>query len=166
MRNALSWLVFASFALIAPPQAQAQWWNPLAPKTYEDCVLKGMKGVSGDTAAMSVMGACRKKFPVKEDTCRFYRALTEDEGRKVTRGSVSRTPPSVSVDIYNGSNVTLYKVAIETTIRGVKREYEGSLFPIAPKAAGKVYVTLLDEEALHNSEKKKLRFFNLQTCRF
>jgi hypothetical protein len=92
--------------------------------------------------------------------------LTKDEDRKVTGGSVRGTLPSISVDIYNGSNVTIYKAGIRTTIRGVKRDYAVSIFPIAPKAAGKVYVTLLDDEALHTSEEKYVTIINLQTCRF
>ena len=32
MRYAMSWLVFSSFVLVATPQAEAQWWNPLAKK--------------------------------------------------------------------------------------------------------------------------------------
>lgn len=47
--------------------ASAQWWNPLAPKNYEDCILKNMKDVSGDDATQAIKDACRQKFPQELD---------------------------------------------------------------------------------------------------
>lgn len=32
------------------------------PRTYDDCILENMKGVSSDRAAMRIAGACRSKF--------------------------------------------------------------------------------------------------------
>jgi hypothetical protein len=169
MRNALSWLVFASFALVAPPQALAQWWNPLAPKAYEDCVLKGMKGVSGDQAANIVAAACRGKFPLKKDgaTCYSYRSLNKEEQEKIDGGSPNVFGTKLSLPIYNGSNVTLYKAGIVTIIRGVRREYEAWLdYPIKPKSTGVLSTIILDEEAWSTSEEKGVKIRNLQTCRF
>ena len=44
--------------------ANAQWWNPFAADNFQDCVLQGMKGVSGDVAAAAVVSVCRQKFPI------------------------------------------------------------------------------------------------------
>ena len=38
-------------------------FNFFGPKNFEDCLLKGMKGVSSDSAAQAVIFACKKKFP-------------------------------------------------------------------------------------------------------
>lgn len=164
MRSTLFWLVFASLALIAPPLAQAQWWNPLAPKTYEDCVLKGMKGVSGDEAAYAVMRACRKKFPVKEGTCRFYRNLTKAEEREIT-GSSEAVGTSWTATIYNGTSVSIWKATARIIINGVSRDYEGYIqFPIAPKTVGKITATIL--EPISPTAKSRAYGVNYQTCRF
>jgi hypothetical protein len=37
-------------------------WAPFGPKTYEDCVLDGMKGVQSDAAANATITACALKF--------------------------------------------------------------------------------------------------------
>ena len=47
-------------------QANAQWWNPLAPKTMEECILQNMKGVTSNDAAGLVAQACARKFPKEE----------------------------------------------------------------------------------------------------
>ena len=38
-------------------------WRALEPKSFEDCILVGMKGVSANQAADAITYACRKKFP-------------------------------------------------------------------------------------------------------
>ena len=39
----------------------AQWWNPFEPKTYDECILENMKGVSSDEAAKEIRYSCLKK---------------------------------------------------------------------------------------------------------
>ncbi|BDD88014.1 hypothetical protein [Desulfofustis limnaeus] len=39
----------------------ALWYSQ--PKSYEDCVLKNLKGVESEMAARLVHAACREKFP-------------------------------------------------------------------------------------------------------
>jgi len=41
-------------------------WSPFGPKSFEDCVLDGMKGVISDFAAKAVYKSCRDKFPSQE----------------------------------------------------------------------------------------------------
>ena len=45
-------------------------------RSYDDCILKNMRGVQGDKAAMIIAASCRKQFPVQY--------ISEDEfmGRK------------------------------------------------------------------------------------
>ncbi len=37
------------------------------PETYEECLLKNLKGIDGDLAATLVADACRKQFPLPEN---------------------------------------------------------------------------------------------------
>ena len=46
--------------------AHAQWWNPLAPKTLDECILQNMKGVTSNDAATLVAQACARQFPPAE----------------------------------------------------------------------------------------------------
>lgn len=43
-----------------PTPAMGGWFGP---SNYEECILKNMKGVASDKAAMVIMRVCRKKFP-------------------------------------------------------------------------------------------------------
>ena len=45
---------------------QATAWNPFGPKSFEDCLLNNMKGVTSDQAANAVIAACKIKFPTQE----------------------------------------------------------------------------------------------------
>lgn len=40
-------------------------WSLFGPKNYDDCILKGMQGITSDRAAGAVVNACRNKFPDK-----------------------------------------------------------------------------------------------------
>jgi hypothetical protein len=52
---------FLNLVMVLP--CYAQWWNPLGPGNFNDCVLQGMKGVSSDDAARAIQYACAKKYP-------------------------------------------------------------------------------------------------------
>lgn len=150
MRNALSWLVFASFALVASPQAQAQWWNPLAPKTYEDCVLKGMKGVTSDDAAKLIASACDDKFypTVPTVACQGYRNLSPAERALVKQGggSLSREgTPYFTGRLYNGSGVPINYVTFVARVEGYELlTYTADISSgaIAPNTSGEITATL------------------------
>lgn len=56
----------SKFLLLAPLfflHFSASAWNPFGPKNFDDCIIKNMKGVTSDTAAISIRHACRQKFP-------------------------------------------------------------------------------------------------------
>ncbi len=53
-----------------PAAAFAQWWNPLAPKTYDECILKNMKGVTSDRAADMVTLSCMQQFDTQDEKWR------------------------------------------------------------------------------------------------
>ena len=52
-----------SLLLIAPLACNADWFGP---KSYEDCIIDGMKGTTSDAAAQEIKRACRVKFPSKQ----------------------------------------------------------------------------------------------------
>lgn len=52
--------VFVIYLLLS---SHALAWSPFGPKTYEDCILQGMKGVTSDVAARTIQAACSEKFP-------------------------------------------------------------------------------------------------------
>jgi hypothetical protein len=54
-------------------------WNPFGPKNYEDCILKGMKGVTNDLAARGVAQACRSKFPESSSECRAVELSSKEK---------------------------------------------------------------------------------------
>jgi hypothetical protein len=52
-------------ALVVSPPVSAGIFGP---DSYEECILKNMKGVGNDIAAQAVKSACRKQFPEFEFT--------------------------------------------------------------------------------------------------
>jgi hypothetical protein len=49
------------------------------PDTYEECILKNMKGVSNDVAANAVENACRNQFPKKSGKLTHYVEFCPDK---------------------------------------------------------------------------------------
>jgi hypothetical protein len=45
--------------------AKAQWWNPAAPKDYDDCVIKNLKSGMGEEAVRALQFSCMQKYPQK-----------------------------------------------------------------------------------------------------
>jgi hypothetical protein len=43
--------------------ANAQWWNPLAPKDYNDCIIKNLKDGMREDAVRALKFACYEKYP-------------------------------------------------------------------------------------------------------
>jgi hypothetical protein len=59
-----TWIVLFLCVITYSPFSNA--WSLFGPKNFEDCVLSGMKGVTGDFAAKAVYKSCRDKFPNNE----------------------------------------------------------------------------------------------------
>lgn len=64
--NKILFLLTLTSSLITN-SANAQWWNPLGPKTYEDCLLQNMKEGMSDLSAKLVINACQNKFKTEEE---------------------------------------------------------------------------------------------------
>lgn len=54
------------FIFLLPMQAFSQWWNPLAPRDFNDCIIKNMKDGMSETAVLALQRACIDKYPQKE----------------------------------------------------------------------------------------------------
>lgn len=54
----MKWIFF--IVLLVPLTCSANWFGP---KTYEDCIIQGMKGTTSNVAAQEIKKACRTKFP-------------------------------------------------------------------------------------------------------
>lgn len=89
-------------------------------KSYEDCVLDSMKGVSSNVAANEIRKACRKKFPIKSEYFNDVK-LPETELMNVTSsGKIMRyeykfTTPSFEGTVENKTklwNITKIKLSI------------------------------------------------------
>lgn len=104
------------------------------PDNYDECILKGMKGVVSDVAARAIQSACRNKFPeTSPDTRQQTRpetvqgaaqpnTLTGEQLEKlqVRMCRLSENSASLSCQIYNGNadvTVTEIEVAITTENR-------------------------------------------------
>jgi len=46
--------------------ANAQWWNPLAPKDANDCIIKNLKNGMGEDAVRALKFACYEKYPPQQ----------------------------------------------------------------------------------------------------
>lgn len=43
----------------------AQWWNPLEPKDFDECVIKNLRPGMGDEAVKALQYSCMQKYPPK-----------------------------------------------------------------------------------------------------
>ncbi len=63
-----SWPKFFLAACTLSTAISAGAWNPFGPNNYDDCIIQNMKGVTSDTAAVSIRLSCLQKFPDKLTT--------------------------------------------------------------------------------------------------
>jgi hypothetical protein len=56
-------MAIAMIVCLYPTLANAQWWNPLAPKDYNDCIIKNLKDGMGEDAVRALKFACYEKYP-------------------------------------------------------------------------------------------------------
>lgn len=130
-----------------PAAAFAQWWNPLAPKTYDECILKNMKGVTSDKAADMITLSCLEQFEEKRASCTL-RELTAAERSKVSgRASVSNySTPYLSARVYNGNaDISVNEITVKLSARNIDPPQEYKLYlryPIEPLSSNDVGTTL------------------------
>jgi hypothetical protein len=54
----ISWSIF-----FVEEVSQAQWWNPFAPKDYEDCAESAARDARSKEALSILLSSCNSKFP-------------------------------------------------------------------------------------------------------
>jgi hypothetical protein len=130
--------IFVAVVLLIPSYAIAGWFGP---STYEECVLKNMKGVTSDQASRIIAKACRDKFPEEIITLEDLfpmRDLTDDEITKIT-GSLACYQGYLSGSLHNGNN-NISIVSVNIYFDG--REYD-SYINISPLSTSDVKLKIV-----------------------
>lgn len=99
-----------------------------APKTFDDCILKHMDGVTSDKAAVLINRSCREKFPEGSEEKQRSRELAYDELKNLTGRAGLSFGNYYSGSLYNGNeDITITSVTIKITgklgIASTSREY-------------------------------------------
>lgn len=125
--------------LLITSSASAGWFGP---STYEECILKEVKGAKTSAAAVMIRKACRDKFPepVVEITYEqaWGRKLSQDEIIKIT-GSLSCYSGNLSGTLHNGNDNVRVGFA---TIYVQGREYE-SYVNIPPLSTSDIKIKII-----------------------
>ena len=65
--------------------ASAQWWNPLEPKDFDECVIKNLKSGMGEEAVNALRFSCMQKYPPKTSAAEQLASKKIDEKYKKCR---------------------------------------------------------------------------------
>jgi|GEM_PF-4386875 len=143
--------------LLLPLTCSADWFGP---KSYEDCIIDGMKGTTSNAAAAEIKKACRTKFPLPAPV---PAVLTEPELKDLASSSllekVERFNPEYNyiIRLHNNTDKRIDGVKITVVAgNGALLTYKQSAF-IEPYSKGNVYLTL-DNERLDSSRKIEWRY--------
>jgi len=118
--------------------------QPESPKTLQDCLLVGMKGVTSDVAANSIKAACMTKFPPPQP---IQAALTADQLKNIGGELRPKFSSIVEGSFHNGNRdltlitVTVRVVGFDQKTRKVvwSGEYNAELYAEPLKSS---YVTI------------------------
>jgi hypothetical protein len=64
----VSKMFIAIGCIFVPFASYGQWWNPLAPKDYNECIIKNMKSGMGEDAVRALQYACIQKYPAPKES--------------------------------------------------------------------------------------------------
>ncbi len=138
MRNLLTFILFA---VLSTTSESVLAWSLFEPRSFDDCILKNMKGVTSDDAALQIRVACMNKFPQEGSKKCKLREMTTIESSKVT-GTASITRgigPYFSGSFYNANDTaTVEAITVIFTADNIKPPQEYDLFlsyPIAPRSS-------------------------------
>jgi hypothetical protein len=110
-------------------------WSLFGPKSYEDCVINNMKGVSSDDAARAIRNACRKKFPpvekkvlilpeselprIESSIEDFRYPITSKSGKSTGSIEYLYKTNGYAIKVYNGTDkYTISEIMLELDIEG------------------------------------------------
>jgi hypothetical protein len=77
--------IFAVNLLIIHSISFAQWWNPLEPKDFDECVIKNLKSGMGEEAVKALRFSCMQKYPPKTTAAEVLAEKKADEKYKKCR---------------------------------------------------------------------------------
>ena len=117
----------------------ASAWSVFGPRSFEDCILENMKGVTSDDAALQIRVACMQKFPGEEPKKCKMREMTAAEAVNVTGNASISSTPYFSGSFYNGNSVaTVDEIVVKFMADNIKPPQEYKLYlsyPISPKSS-------------------------------
>jgi hypothetical protein len=122
------------------------------PRSYNDCVLKHLKGVTSQAIAMQITIACKGKFPNAAPDGRSSRELSAQELAALSgNAGASLRPNGFSGTIYNGNKgitVTELRISITSNAdeRTISRIYATEVF-ISPYTTHDISLTMLPDQA-------------------
>lgn len=65
IKSCLSTLLLLNCLLVSP-LVYAQWWNPFAPKDFDDCMIKNLKSGMSEEAVRALRYSCIRKYPLEK----------------------------------------------------------------------------------------------------
>lgn len=104
--------------LMTPLVCNADWFGP---KTYEDCILEGMKGTTSDVAAQEIRKACRSKFPLPPKPTANKQTISGQQANQTLNNAKLGRQPNLfnlgdhKIEFHNPLNlwVTQLTIAVE-----------------------------------------------------
>lgn len=119
MKKSLCRFVLLTFLILAGCDQLSE------PRTFDDCILKNMKGVTSDHAAVLINRSCREKFPQGSTEREKSRTLTSLEIGNLTGRAGLSYGNHYSGSMYNGNrDITVTSVTIR--VSGKLRESDTS----------------------------------------
>lgn len=139
------WLYLVVITSFTSNIVYADWFGP---KSYDDCILEGMRGVTSDLAAREVKMACLRKFPPQPKPEPVTRKITGKDANKLLNNvKLSGKPnyfggPNYEVIFHNPLEAQVEYITIAVRIDDEEpvlyREYSGA----TPLSSGKAYFSI------------------------
>ena len=139
--------VIAAFLIILfaySSHAEAQWWNPFAPKNFDECILDKVKEGMGEDAVRAVQYACAAQFRAETKQC-VLRNMTSDEVSRVQFSEGNISVNYFTSKIYNGSGVPIKEASIILKLQNMTKPQTYKLHigaEILPNSAGDVIISV------------------------
>jgi len=121
-------------------------WSLFGPRSYDDCILENMKGVTNKEASLQIQIACESKFPGDEPKKCKMREFTKAEIVKITVEAevTNYSFPYLSANLHNGnSSASIDEITIILSADNIKPPQEYKLYmplPISPQSSGEAGV--------------------------
>lgn len=112
-------IVFVFIFTALPNFANAQFWKLGVPKTFDECILINMKGVTSDVAAKNIRASCAEQFKIVPSCSDRNASIQEITNLSIKYWlSSSNNKAVLFYNIYNGN----ISVKIKDIIIGIKAD--------------------------------------------